>query len=94
MKRRYEQRLENDLQDIRSRVAKLGTAVEESVGTSVRTLLELDRQLASRVILGDYAVNRTTRAVDSTRQAFVALHLPRAGTLRHTSPVLGLPRDA
>ena len=91
--KRYEERLEQDLQDIRTRVAQLFAAVTGSVEDAVRAFLNLDRKLASRVILGDYAVNRATRDIDGLCHIFVALHLPSAGILRYISSVLRLTRE-
>ena len=91
--KRYEERLQQDLQDIRTRVAKLCAAVADSVAKGVRAILSLDRKLASEVILGDYAINRATRDVDGLCHVFVALHLPSAGILRYISSVLRLTRE-
>lgn len=89
----YEERLEKDLRDIRVRVAELCQAVDDSVGNAVRSLLELDRKLAAQVILGDYRINRETRAIDDLCHVFVALHLPSAGILRYISSVLRMTRE-
>lgn len=90
---RYEERLEHDLQDIRARVADLCTKVDNSVADAVRSLLTLDRKLASQVVIGDYPINRATRAIDGVCHVFVALHLPSAGILRYISSVLRLSRE-
>jgi phosphate transport system protein len=93
MSPRYQERLEHDLQDIRRRVAELCATVDASVGDAICSLLKFDRGLAAHVILGDYAVNRETRAIDSLCHIFVALHLPSAGILRYISSVMRLTRE-
>lgn len=93
MTKRYEERLEQDLKDIRTRFAGLCATVAGSVEDAVRAFRNLDRKLASRVILGDYAVNRATRDIDGLCHVFVALHLPSAGILRYISSVLRLTRE-
>lgn len=86
----YEERLENDLAAIRTRVAAVATAVATALKNSVHAALTGDHQLASQVILGDLPINREVRAIDRLCHAFVARHLPSAGHLRFVSAVLRL----
>jgi phosphate transport system protein len=86
----YEQRLERDLEDIRSHVADLAGRVDTAVEKAVHALLHLERELASRVILGDYPINTLRREIEHLCHVFVARHLPSAGILRYISSVLRL----
>ena len=86
----YEQRLERDLETIRSHVADLAARVDTAVEKAVHALLHLERELASRVILGDYAINALRREIEHLCHVFVARHLPSAGILRYISSVLRL----
>lgn len=86
----YEERLENDLVQIRSRVSELVKRVDEALGDALRALLTGDLALANSVILGDLVVNRRVRKLDAKCHAFVARHLPSAGHLRFVSSVLRL----
>lgn len=86
----YEERLEQDLTQIRSRVRELVQRVDEALGDSLRALLTGDLELANDVILGDLVVNRRVRKLDAKCHAFVARHLPSAGHLRFVSSVLRL----
>ncbi len=86
----YEERLERDLQDIRSRVKGVSDLVEDQVRDAVHALLTHDEELASRVILQDRIVNRETRALDQRCYGFVVRHLPVAHHLRYVSSVLRL----
>jgi phosphate transport system protein len=84
----YEERLERDLQDIRSRVQSLSDLLQEQVRDAVQALLAHDAELANRVILQDRIVNRKTRAMDRVCHGFVVRHLPVAHHLRYVSAVL------
>ncbi|MDX1503050.1 MAG: phosphate signaling complex protein PhoU [Thermoanaerobaculia bacterium] len=86
----YEERLERDLDDIRSRVRESSAAVEQAVQRAVHALLTHNIDLANEVILGDLPINRAVRATDSRCHAFVARHLPSAGHLRTVSAILRL----
>ncbi|MHC4136707.1 MAG: phosphate signaling complex protein PhoU [Planctomycetota bacterium] len=86
----YEQRVERDLENIRSQVADLAGRVDGAVEKAVHGLLHLERELASRVILGDYPINTLRREIEHLCHVFVARHLPSAGILRYISSVLRL----
>jgi phosphate transport system protein len=85
---RYEERLERDLGEIRSRVRAVGDLVEEQVRDAVQALLAMDSDLANHVILKDRIVNRDTRTLDGLCHRFVVRHLPVAHHLRYVSAVL------
>jgi phosphate transport system protein len=86
----YEQRLEQDLQAIRSAVDSLGKGVEEALERAVRAFLTRDEKLAYETILRDQILNRKVRDLDRACHHFVARHLPSAGHLRFISSVLRL----
>ena len=84
----YEERLEKDLQKIRSRVAEMGAQVEEGLANAIRALETGDYKLASTTILADHPINRRMREIDQLCHAFIAVHLPSAGHLRLLSAVI------
>ncbi|MEM1249175.1 MAG: PhoU domain-containing protein [Acidobacteriota bacterium] len=86
----YEQRLQEDVERIRGELGRIAEDVAEGLEAAVRSLLEGDRALAARVVLGDLPVNRAIRRLDAECHAFVARHLPSAGHLRFVSAVLRL----
>lgn len=86
----YEERLEHDLDSIRGKVRDLADRVDMALRDAIRALLTGDQNLASETILGDLAVNRRVRKLDSKCHAFVARHLPSAGHLRFVSSVMRL----
>ena len=81
----YEERLEQDLGEIRSRIRAVGDLIEDQVRDAIQALLNMDPDLANHVILKDRIVNRETRAVDELSHKFVVRHLPVAGHLRFAS---------
>ena len=86
----YEERLEADLTTLRSLVAEVSDDVEKALENAVHAVLNLNRPLAYRTVLGDLPINRKVRNIDRLCHAFVARHLPSAGHLRYVSAVLRL----
>lgn len=88
--KRYEARLNHDLNAIQKRVAGIADAVRAAVNEAVTGLETFDKERLYRVILDDHPINRESRAIDAMCHAFVARHLPAAGPLRFVSSVLRL----
>lgn len=86
----YEERMEADLNEIRQKVRKITTRIENQVGDAVHSLLAYDLNLANQVILGDRRVNRQIREIDRLAHHFIVRHAPSAGHLRYVSAVLRL----
>jgi phosphate transport system protein len=86
----YQERLERDIEEIRSRVRSVSDMVEEQVRDAVEALLHQDSPLANQVILRDRVVNRDTRTLDRLCHGFVVRHLPVGHHLRFVSAVLRL----
>lgn len=84
----YEERLEADIERIRTKSAELGQLIEDNVKRAVHALGRLDRAGAGEAILADQRINRLVRANDHLCHVFVARHLPSAGILRFISAVL------
>lgn len=84
----FEERLENDLNEIRRLIQTTGEHVEQAIEHSVRAILTGDHDLAYQTILKDQIVNREIKRLDWLCHAFVARHLPSAGHLRFVSSVL------
>jgi len=84
----YEERLEQDLNDIHVRIARVAGQVEAALGNAIHALLSGDDALAYATVLGDHPINRTVRDTDRRCHAFIALHLPGAGHLRMISSAL------
>ncbi len=84
----YEERLERDLGEIRSRLRAISELLEEQVRDAVQALLTQDADLAGRTILNDRIINRETRALDHHCHGFVIRHIPVAQHLRFVSSIL------
>lgn len=84
----YEERLEQDLNQIRGEVVRVGELVEKALRDALRAVLKLDHPLAYEIILGDKRINRAIERLDRHCHYFVARHLPSAGHLRFISSVL------
>ncbi|MEL7447607.1 MAG: PhoU domain-containing protein [Pseudomonadota bacterium] len=84
----YEQRLQQDLDRIKRRVASLGGLVKNALDDAVRALLTGNEPLAHMTVLRDGPINRKTRAIDDLCHQFIAVHLPSAGLLRLVSTII------
>ena len=84
----YEQRLEQDLEEIRREVQKVGGWVSQNVRDAVHAITRFDRVRANETILRDRAVNKRLEEIDHLCHLFVIKHLPSAGHLRFVSSVL------
>jgi phosphate transport system protein len=86
----YEQRLEADLQKIRSAISDVSHRVRDAFDRAIKALCENDRETLYQVVLGDLEINRDIRQIEARCHAFIARHLPAAGHLRFISSVLRL----
>jgi phosphate transport system protein len=84
----YEERLEQDLTQIKDGVAQVGAWVQENVHDAVLSVTASDRRRANQTILRDRAVNKRIDELDHLCHLFVVKHLPSAGHLRFVSSVL------
>ena len=84
----YEERLEHDLENIRSQVSILASWVDKALSNSIHALLSGNEELGSQTILGDGPINRKMREIDSLCHKFIAVHLPSGGPLRLISSVI------
>lgn len=84
----YEERLEQDEQDIRTRTAAVAASVRKALRDAVHALLTGNHTLANLTVLGDGVINRETRAIDHDCHRFIVRHLPSAGHLRQMSATI------
>jgi len=83
-----EERLENDLNEIRDQVALMADEVDKAISDSIYAFQHCDAKLANGTVLSDLPINRASRKIDRLCHAFIALHLPSAGHLRLLSSVI------
>lgn len=86
----YEQRLEADLQKLRTAVSDVSHRVRDAFDRAIKGLCINDREMLYQVVLGDLEINRSVRQIEDRCHAFIARHLPAAGHLRFISSVLRL----
>ena len=86
----YDERMTADLMEIREKVRKVSDIVQTQLDRSVQALFEMDRGLASHVVVGDREVNRRIGEIDRLCHAFIVRHAPSEEYLRRASAVLRL----
>ena len=84
----YEQRLEQDEQQIRDDISAIGAMVVEALKNAVHAVRTGNQKLANLTVLGDGEINRAVRAVDRDCHRFIVRHLPSAGHLRLMSATI------
>ncbi len=89
----YEQRLQEDVEDLTQRVMDVAVLVDRALKNAVHALLTSDRKLASETILGDHRINREVHEIDRRCHTFVVRHLPSARHLRMVSAILRIARE-
>ena len=83
-----EQRLNNDLNTIRAKVAEQAILVETALRNAVQAFQTGNHMLAHTTVIQDHPINRNMRAIDRLCHGFIAVHLPSAGHLRLISAVI------
>jgi phosphate transport system protein len=77
-----------ELENVRSQVLKMGGLVEEQIEHAVQALVEMDCALARQVIAGDNRVNAMEVAIDEECTLIVARRQPAASDLRLVMAVI------
>jgi len=76
------QRYNHELEDIRSKVLKMGGLVEEQSVNALKSLLEYDKPLAKEVAKGDDIINEMEVEIDEECTQVIARRQPAASDLR------------
>ncbi len=90
---RLEESLRRDIDQIRSKVIKMGTLAEGALRASVHVLTENDRQLAYSVILRDRYIDELEKELDRLCQEFLIRQHPAAGHLRFVYAVIKINNE-
>jgi phosphate transport system protein len=77
-----------ELENVRGQVLKMGGLVEEQIGHAVQALVEMDCALARKVIAGDNRVNAMDVAIDEECTLILARRQPAASDLRLVMAVI------
>jgi len=83
-----EQRLENDLQNLRSKVIEQAHKVKSGIKDAIHALQTGNNKLAYATVLNDFPINRTMREIDRLCHKFIAVHLPSGTHLRLLSSII------
>ena len=82
------QQFNEELEDIRNKVLRMGGIVEEQLGRAVKALIEGDTKLAKQVVTDDYRVNALEVEIDEECTRIVARRQPAASDLRLVMAVI------
>lgn len=74
--------VQNDLEQIRSKVVEMGELAEHALRSSIRALVQRDRKLAFAVILRDQYLDEAEKQLDRLCLRFLVRHQPAASLLR------------
>jgi phosphate transport system protein len=82
------QQFNEELEEVRSKVLRMGGVVEEQLNLAIKALVEGDPDLAAVVIEDDYRVNALEVEIDEECTRIVALRQPAASDLRLVMAVI------
>lgn len=77
-----------ELKELHSAIIKMGAAVEEAIGLSVKALMTRDAELAKSVIENDKKINEMNGAIGSSALKIMLCQQPVASDLRAVSTAL------
>ncbi len=86
-------KLEHDLSDLKDRVLRMGSLVEDAIRKSVKALVERDRALALAVIDGDSIINTHDVEIEEECIRLLAIWQPTASNLRFITTAIKIITD-
>jgi phosphate transport system protein len=92
-RRHLNAKFDSELQELKTRVSKMGQVVDAQVAAAVGAFVGRDAAGASRVIAGDDDVNALEREIDERCVRMLALQQPAATDLRFIAAVLKIVTD-
>jgi phosphate transport system protein len=81
------------LNDLKSRLSRMGASVQHAVEQAIESLVTLDANLAQQVIEGDQKVDEEEVKVEKGAIDLLALHQPAAGDLRMITTIIKANSD-
>jgi phosphate transport system protein len=84
---------QDELNDLKVKILKMGSLVEEAIGKAVQALVERDSALAQKVIDNDDRINTFDVEVDEECIRLIALRQPTAGDLRFITTAMKITTD-
>jgi phosphate transport system protein len=85
--------MEEELRDLKVKILKMGSLVEEAIGLAIKALVERDNRLAEQVIEGDRVINAFDVEIDEECIRVLALRQPVGGDLRFLTTAMKITTD-
>jgi phosphate transport system protein len=85
--------IERQVGQLKERILRVGTLVEEAISKSITALINRDGNLAQRVIMNDEEIDRMEVEVEEECLKILALYQPVAADLRFVVAVLKINND-
>ena len=85
--------IERQIDNLKERILRVGTLVEEAISKSITALINRDVALAQRVIASDLDIDRMDVEVEEECLKILALYQPIAADLRFVVAVLKINND-
>ena len=86
-------KLEHDLSDLKDRVLRMGSLVEDAIRKSIKALVERDRSLALAVIDGDAMINTHDVEIEEECIRLLAIWQPTGSNLRFITTAIKIITD-
>jgi phosphate transport system protein len=86
-------KLEHDLSDLKDRVLRMGSLVEDAIRKSIKALVDRDRELALAVIDGDAVVNTHDVEIEEECIRLLAIWQPTGSNLRFITTAIKIITD-
>lgn len=84
---------DDELQQLKEKILKMGSLVEDALKNSVQALVERDNAVAKRVIDNDRVINTLDVEIDEESIRLIALRQPKAGDLRFITTAMKITTD-
>jgi phosphate transport system protein len=84
---------DDELQQLKEKILKMGSMVEDALKNSIQALVERDSAIAGRVIDNDRIVNTLDVEIDEESIRLIALRQPMAGDLRLITTAMKITTD-
>jgi phosphate transport system protein len=85
--------IERQLEQLKEKILRVGTLVEEAISKSITALINRDTQLALRVVANDEEIDRMEVEVEEECLKILALYQPVAADLRFVVAALKINND-
>lgn len=84
---------DDELQQLKEKILKMGSLVEDALKYSIQALVERDNAIARRVIDNDRIINTLDVEIDEESIRLIALRQPKAGDLRFITTAMKITTD-